>query len=188
VQRPGSRRDPGDDALITAARAGDAEALTAIWIRYAPLVHGYLRGHGARDPEDLTSEVFLAVFGRIRRFRGNEGELRAFIFTVAHHRLIDDRRRSARRPTLSSYDPTTDRRETASAEQVALGALATDRARELIEALPPDQRDVMLLRIIGDLTLEQTATVLGKRVGAVKAAQHRALVRLRKSVGEAVSR
>jgi RNA polymerase sigma-70 factor (ECF subfamily) len=187
VRRAGSRREAGDDALVTTACAGDADALTTIWTQYAPLVQGYLRGHGATDPEDLTSEVFLALFGRIQRFRGSEADLRSFIFTIAHHRLVDDRRRGARQPTLSSYDPTTDRRETASAEHVALGELATDRARELIDALPAEQRDVMLLRIIGDLTLEQTAEVLGKRVGAVKAAQHRALVRLRKSVGEAVS-
>lgn len=175
------------DAVVAAACAGDPDAWASIWRQHAPAVHGYLRAHGATNPEDLTSEVFVAVFGRIRRFRGGENELRAFIFTVAHHRLIDDRRRRANQPPSTSYDPDIDSRQTPSAEQAGLAQLGAERARNLIEALPREQRDVMLLRVIGDLTLEQTAAVLGKRVGAVKAAQHRALIRLRQLLAVGVS-
>lgn len=175
------------DPLVEAARKGDARALAAIWSRHAPAVLGYLRGRGAAEPEDLTSEVFLAVFERIGRFRGDDSDLRAFIFTVAHHRLVDDHRRRARQSLPCQYDAEHDARESDSAEQTAISGLGTDRARQLIDALPSEQRDVMLLRIIGDLTLQQTADVLGKRVGAVKAAQHRACIRLRELLGEAVS-
>src|SRR5581483_9500714 len=90
----------GASSLVDAARRGEAWALTEIWRDYAPAVTGYLRGRGASEPDDLTSDVFLAVFERLQSFRGDESDLRAFVFTVAHHRLVDDlRRRSRRGPT-----------------------------------------------------------------------------------------
>src|SRR5690242_9450542 len=96
--------DPRDSDLVVAARAGHAWALTEIWQRHAPAVTGYLRGRGAQEPEDLTSEVFLAVFERLRAFHGSDDDLRAFVFTIAHHRLVDDLRRRARRGDAVSYD------------------------------------------------------------------------------------
>ena len=160
----------------------DGDALTDIWTRYAPSVRGYLAARGVAEPDDITSEVFIAVFRGLRRFKGDEAELRAFIFTVAHHRVVDEHRRRSRRPSSVEFT-----RTTASAEDVTLARLGNRDARALIEALPPDQRDVLLLRVFGDLTLEQTSRVLGKRLEAVKAVQHRALARLRKILEQAVS-
>jgi RNA polymerase sigma factor (sigma-70 family) len=165
----------------------DSDALTDIWTRYAPAVRGYLAARGVAEPDDVTSEVFIAVFGGLSRFKGDEAELRAFIFTVAHHRVVDEHRRRARRPGMVAFTREGDRRTVASAEDAALARLGNKDARILIEALPPDQRDVLLLRVFGDLTLEQTSRVLGKRLEAVKAAQHRALARLRKILEQAVS-
>jgi len=173
--------------LIEAARRGEPWALTEIWQRFAPAVTGYLRGRGAAEPEDLTSDVFVAVFERIRSFRGNESDLRAFVFTVAHHRLVDDLRRRSRRGTTVEYDAAADSRISGSAEDEALAALHTQRVHALLEQLSTDQRDVLLLRVVGDLSLEQTAAAMGKRVGAVKALQHRALAALRRLLDQAVS-
>jgi RNA polymerase sigma-70 factor (ECF subfamily) len=180
--------DPGAvSPLVDAARRGEAWALTEIWQRHAPAVTGYLRGRGASEPEDLTSDVFLAVFERVRSFRGGETDLRAFVFTVAHHRLVDDlRRRSRRGPTLE-YDAADDARRSDSAEDEALDALHTQRVHALLGRLSDDQREVLLLRVVGDLSLEQTAAALGKRIGAVKALQHRALATLRRILDQAVS-
>jgi DNA-directed RNA polymerase specialized sigma24 family protein len=66
-------------------------------------------------------------------------------------------------------------RSAPSAETEALAALGTERVRALLDGLSPDQRDVLLLRLLGDLTVEQAAGVLGKRPGAVKALQRRGL-------------
>src|SRR5437764_15092667 len=107
-------------ALVEAARRGEAWALTEIWQRFAPAVTGYLRGRGASEPDDLTSDVFVAVFERLRSFRGDEADLRTFVFTVAHHRLVDDIRRRARRGGAIEYDAGADRRTTGSAEAAAL--------------------------------------------------------------------
>jgi RNA polymerase sigma factor (sigma-70 family) len=96
-------------------------------------------------------------------------------------------RRIARRGVDAEFVAEMHAGESSSAEADAQAALATERVRMLIEALSPDQRDVLLLRIVADLSLEQTAAVLGKSVGAVKSLQHRGLAALRPIVGSAVS-
>ena len=73
-------------------------------------------------------------------------------------------------------------RRTASAEADAVARLGDAAALRLLETLPEDQRNVMVLRIVADLTVEQTAVVLGKRPGAVKALQRRALESMRKRI------
>jgi RNA polymerase sigma factor (sigma-70 family) len=182
----GRREHVGDD-LTESARRGESWALTEIWHRFSPAVMGYLRGRGVVDAEDLTSEVFLQVFKGIHKFRGDEADLRTFIFSVAHARYVDDRRRLARRGVEAEFDAARHDGDAVSAETGAMNALSTRRVRQLIEALSPDQRDVLLLRIVADLSLEQTAEVLGKKVGAVKSLQHRGLAALRPVVGQAVS-
>jgi RNA polymerase sigma-70 factor, ECF subfamily len=179
-----SRR--GDD-LADSARRGEPWALSEIWHRYSPAVVGYLRGRGVRDAEDLTSEVFLQVFRRIGRFSGDETDLRTFVFSVAHARYVDDRRRLARRGVDTEFVEAHHDEVVGSAESHALDELATQRAVALIETLSPDQRDVLLLRIIADLSLEETARVLRKTVGAVKSLQHRGLASLRPLVEAGVS-
>src|SRR5690349_20119683 len=86
----GSRgADPRDSDLVVAARDGQAWALTEIWQRHAAAVTGYLRGRGSAEPDDMTSEVFLAVFERLRVFHGDDVALRSFVFTIAHHKMVD---------------------------------------------------------------------------------------------------
>lgn len=175
----------GFDHVLAAARSGEHWACREIWTRYSSAVGSFLAVRGAREPEDLTSEVFLAVFSALAKFEGDEGGLRALIFTIAHRRLADEFRRRARRPDCYAWDESTDRRSTASAEQLALDDVGTAWARDLIEALSADQRDVLMLRIFGDLTVEQVAQLLGKPTGAVKALQRRGLNALRKKLGAA---
>ncbi|HTW19713.1 MAG TPA: RNA polymerase sigma factor [Mycobacteriales bacterium] len=176
-----------DDDLVRSAQRGEPWALTAVWHRYSPGVLAYLRGRGLRDAEDLTSEVFLQVFGRIESFRGSAADLRTFVFSVAHARYVDEQRKRVRRGADVEFDAEAHALPLPSADVEALDALATERVRAVLEALAPDQRDVLLLRIVADLSLEQTAELLGKSIGAVKSLQHRGLAALRPVLGEAVS-
>jgi RNA polymerase sigma factor (sigma-70 family) len=169
-------------AILTAAQAGARWANTELWKEYAPAVAAFVRARGSREPDDLTSEVFLAVFDRLEAFRGGEPEFRAFVFTIAYRRLTDELRRRGRRGEHEEWQQELDGRRAPSAEDEAFGRLGDRSARELIESLAPDQRDVMVLRVIGDLTVDQVAVVLGKRPGAVKALQRRALESLRKKI------
>src|SRR3954454_3611370 len=98
-----SGADPRDSDLVVAAREGQAWALTEIWQRHAPAVSGYLRGRGASEPDDMTSEVFLAVFERLGGFHGDDTPLRSCLSSVAHHKLVDALRRRSRRGESAAY-------------------------------------------------------------------------------------
>lgn len=172
-------RDQELDAALVAAQQGQPWALRAIYDELAPRVRGYLRSRGADEPEDLTSEVFLALFPRLSSVTGGTAGLRTLVFSIAHARLVDDlRRRSRRQPTVE-YDPRTDERSAPSSEDDALALLATDRVRDLLAVLPDDQRDVLLMRVVGDLSVEQVAQAMNRSPGAVKQLQRRGLLALR---------
>jgi RNA polymerase sigma-70 factor, ECF subfamily len=171
--------------LLPAAQDGEAWALQALYEALAPQVHGYLRARGSAEPEDLTSEVFLAVFPRLGTVTGGPAGLRTLVFSVAHARLVDELRRRSRRTPTVPYDAETDDRTSASAEEEALELVATDDVRAVIDALPDDQRDVLLLRLVSDLTVDQVAIVIGRTPGAVKQLQRRGLLALRERAAQA---
>jgi RNA polymerase sigma-70 factor (ECF subfamily) len=188
--RPNSRPErPGlgeqFDQVLAAAQAGAPWALERLWVVLAPAVAGYLRVQGAGEPDDVTSDTFVAVFGGLRSFRGSEAGFRSWVFTIAHHRLVDERRRRARRPdpVHEQAEAVAERRPGGDVEAEALRALSTERVRRLCDRLSPDQRDVLLLRMVAGLTLEETAATLDKPAGAVKALQHRAVQSLRRQLG-----
>lgn len=168
--------------VLTAAQAGSAWALQVMYDALSGQVLGFCRSRGAVEPEDVASEVFLAAFTSLRDFSGDEQQFRAWLFTIAHRRVVDSFRRESRRPVTAPYRPEIDDRSVASGEDDALVALSTQRVKDRIAELPPDQSDVLLLRIIGDLTIDQIAGILGKTEGAVKALQRRALAALRKRI------
>ncbi|HUH08904.1 MAG TPA: sigma-70 family RNA polymerase sigma factor [Egibacteraceae bacterium] len=170
------------DSVLLAAQAGSGWAFERLWRETAPLVHAYARLQGCTEPEDLTSEVFLAAFRGLDRFSGSESQLRSWLLTIAHRRVIDERRRLARRGPAVSFDSTRHELPGGHVEADAMASLGSERAIEALDRLAPDQRAVLLLRILADLSIEQTAEVLGKRPGAVKALQRRGLIALRKHI------
>lgn len=168
--------------LLPAAQTGEAWALRAVYEQLAPKVLAYLRVRGASEPEDLTSEVFLTVLPRLGTVTGGAAGLRTFTFSVAHARLVDDLRRRSRRGVAGEYEAARDPRTSPSSEDAAMVRLQTERVHDLLSALPPDQRDVLALRVVSDLTVEQVAEALGKSQGAVKQLQRRGLLALRRTL------
>lgn len=176
-----ARIGPDFDSVLRAAQSGAPWALERLYQVLSPAVLGYLRIQGAADPEDLANEVFLGVFQRIGAFAGDEDRFRSWVFTIAHSRLIDDRRRTSRRPqTVLDAAAVPAERPGGNAEEDALARLSSRRVQALCEELVPDQRDVLLLRLMAGLTVEAIAESLGKSEGAVKALQRRGLANLRK--------
>jgi RNA polymerase sigma factor (sigma-70 family) len=167
------------DEVVSAACSGDAHALTAVYAALAPKVLGYLRAHGAEDPEGLTHEVFVQVLDKVGGLVGGAAGLRTFVFSVAHARLVDEHRRRARRPLETPYQQDLDHRREPSAEAIAMAGMGEQRVLDVLGELGEEQRSVITLRVLGDLTLEQTAQVLGKSIGAVKQLQRRGLLSLR---------
>jgi RNA polymerase sigma factor (sigma-70 family) len=167
------------DDVLGAAQAGAAWAFEVLYRDLSPVVTGYLRLHGATDPDDLASETFLGVFTGLAGFSGDEEALRSWVFTIAHRRLIDDWRRRSRRPQVADDAGDLTVHPGGDAEDDALVRVGTADVHRMCSELPDDQRSVLLLRVLADLTVEQVAQVMGRSIGAVKALQRRGLRTLR---------
>ena len=171
--------DQLDDAVIAAAQRGDSAAFASIWHALAPAVAAYLSARGAEDPDATTSDVFVAVLPRLAKITGGVSGLRTFVFSVAHARLVDELRRRRRRPATVAFDAATHDGVAASAEHEAIVADGSARVQALLDRLAPDHREVLTLRIVADLSIEQAADVMHRSVGAIKQLQRRALLALR---------
>lgn len=170
-------------STIEAARQGSEWAWTAIYRELAPAVSGYIRAHGAADPDNTTGEVFLRIVQDIGRFEGDEAHFRSWVFVIAHHRLVDQRRREIRRPEIPlDIETLLPGRHTGNVEREALERLATGSVESVIKGCAPDQRDVLLLRVIAGLSLQETADTLGKSLAAVKALQRRGVAAIAREI------
>jgi RNA polymerase sigma factor (sigma-70 family) len=170
-------------SLLEAARQGSEAAWQELYNGLAPVVLGYLRANAAPDPEDVLSEVFLQVARDIATFEGIERGFRSWVFTIAHHRLIDARRHAARRPVELAPDPPEPGDRADDAADEALARIGVEEVQRVLEAISEEQRAVLLLRVVGDLSIEDVAKVVGKRPGAVKALQRRGLAAVKRELG-----
>ncbi len=172
------------DGVLAGARCGAPWALERIFTTLSPVVTGYLRVQGAQEPEDLTSEVFVAVLRNVHTFTGNEAGFRSWVFTIAHRRLLDERRSLGRRPPLTVLAAALELPAPDDVAATVDQSLGVERVRALCEQLAPDQRDVLLLRLLGRLTIDEVASALGKSSVAVKALQRRGF----RAIGRALAR
>ena len=175
------------EEVLEAAKEGEAWAWAAIFRDLAGPVTGYLASRGAPEPEDVTSETLLQVVRNIQTFQGTKSSFRSWVFVIAHRRLIDFRRAEGRRVVSTSLDAGVVDPAGGDVEKEAVDRLVTREVEEALEALTDAQRDVLSLRVIAGLTVEETAQVIGKRIGAVKALQRRALEVLRKRLQKGVA-
>jgi RNA polymerase sigma-70 factor, ECF subfamily len=177
---------PAFDTVLAAAARGDDEAFGILWRDLQPGLLRYLHALAPGAGEDLASETWLRVVGGLRRFSGDERSFRAWVFTIARHRAVDRWRRAGRRrdepvPLDALADlPAPDDPATA-----AVAAISTQAAVALIATLPPDQAEVVLLRVVAGLEVAEVAAITGKHPGNVRVLSHRALRRLAERLGAA---
>jgi RNA polymerase sigma-70 factor (ECF subfamily) len=168
-----------DDA-VTRARDGDETGFLELWRAINPQLLRYLAVRGVEQGEDVAAETWLAVVRDLPRFIGDGDGFRAWVFTLARHRTIDAARMRASRPVVAMADvsvaaPST---TTPSAEDEALTNVSTERALALVASLPPEQAELVMLRVVADLDVAVVAKLVGKTPGAVRVAVHRALRQL----------
>jgi RNA polymerase sigma-70 factor (ECF subfamily) len=169
-----------DDDLLPALRAaqgGDERGFATVWRALQPAVLRYLRVVVGDAAEDVASETWLQAARDLHRFSGDFGAFRGWLFRIARHRGIDERRRLGRR----SEDPAGAVNAELQARDAAAEALEgsdTRWALGLIASLPTDQAEAVMLRVVAGLDVATTAKVLGKRSGAVRIATMRGLRRL----------
>jgi RNA polymerase sigma-70 factor (ECF subfamily) len=177
--------DASFEATLAEARRGSGRAFEALYHENARHLQAFLRARRADDPSAVTNEAFRRAFDGLARFEGHsQGQFRAWVFAIARNLLIDEQRQRARRPELVLLAEPAERAGPEDVEAQVMAGLDEDSARALLDELPPDQREVLLLRIIGELTTEEVGDLLGKRPGAVRALQMRGLRRLRRLLAE----
>ena len=186
---PTTRHSLGDQfpGILTAAQDGGEWAVAVLYRWLHPAVNGYLRARAGDDAEDLASETWLAVARALPTFSGDETAFRSWVFTIAHRRLVDHHRATARRPRTRSLTPAEGDGPGGPVELPAgddpagdvEAALAGEEAvRRIVALLPPDQAEIVLLRVVAGLPAEAVAAATGRKAGTVRVLQHRALRRL----------
>jgi RNA polymerase sigma-70 factor (ECF subfamily) len=170
-------------AVLEACRAGADWAWRRLYDETAPAVLRYLRLSGARDPEDILGETFIRVVRALPTFVGDERAFRAWVFTIARRRSIDEARARGRHAVFAVPDEDLiangDRGDV---EDDALRSLATQHVASILQGLTRDQREVLVLRLLDGLTIEEIARILGKQPGAVKALQARGFAAIRREI------
>jgi RNA polymerase sigma-70 factor, ECF subfamily len=169
-------------STVDRARSGDQQALGDIYDWYMPRVYRYVVarvGH-TQEAEDLTEEVFLKMLGAIGDFRWRDVPFSSWLFRIAHNCVATHYRRAAQRGggTLELSEDIIDGRHDLSAaieERITL-----EEVRFAAQQLPDAQREVIALRFAVGLSIADTARVLGKKEGNIKALQHKAVAKLQK--------
>jgi RNA polymerase sigma-70 factor, ECF subfamily len=172
-------------AVLADAAGGDDVAFGILWRDLQPGLLRYLNALAPGAGEDLASETWLRVVGGLGRFAGDEKAFRAWVFTVARHRAVDRWRRARRqRDEPVPLDALADLPASDDPAGAALDAISSRAAVALIATLPPDQAEVVLLRVVAGLDVAEVAAITGKRPGNVRVLAHRALRRLAERLGE----
>jgi RNA polymerase sigma-70 factor (ECF subfamily) len=170
--------------LLAGARQGDPQAISAIWRSEQPRLLRVLRAEVGDAADDVASQTWLEVMGALRRFEGDERGFRALLFTIARRRMADHRRTQRRKPAtpvapvdLHDLRARHDARSGHGSE--VLAQLGSDQAvAAIVGLLTTEQAEIVLLRVVAGLTVEEVAGIVGRTEGAIRVQQHRALRRL----------
>lgn len=164
-----------DELTLARARRGDADALGELYRAHHPAILRYLRGTGVGDAEDVAAQVWIDAARSLARFRGDDTDLRRWLFTIARRRMIDAHRSRTRRPEVAMAEPpATTTGAPGEGDGDGLG-----RATALLASLPPAQAEVVVLRVVLGFDVDEVAVLVDRSPGAVRVLAHRGLTRLR---------
>jgi RNA polymerase sigma-70 factor (ECF subfamily) len=180
----GPGRPEPDPGLHLMAAQGRQDAIEALLRHFRPAIVRYCRARlaqtqtGGQDADDLAQEVCLALLSALPSYQDMGRPFGAFVFAIAAHKVADAARGAARSPLPVPVLPDLPDR-CLGPEEIVLAGVDARRARVLLARLPAGQRRLLLLRVVAGLSAEDTGYVLDMSPGAVRVAQHRALIRLR---------
>ncbi len=179
----GNTAPPFDDANVGAAKQGDPSSWEAAYLAYARSLMGYLmvRLDNRDDAAEALSETFTRAIDKVATFRGDAYSFRAWLFSIARNVSNDQHRRRARLVVLSDH-PDRDDRVQPSGEELAISHEDMAELRKGFARLPKADQEVLWLRICSGLSADDVGQVLGKKAGAVRMQQMRALGALRGQV------
>jgi RNA polymerase sigma-70 factor (ECF subfamily) len=166
--------------LVEAAQQGDAAAFGALYDRYVNVVHRYVafRVGDRAVAEDLTSETFVRALRRISSVSYRGRDIGAWFVTIARNLILDYVKSGRYRFEVSAAEPREPPQTGETPETAVLAGQVSDELMRCVAELGPDQRECVALRFLSGLSVAETAEVMGRGEGAVKALQHRAVRRL----------
>ena len=164
------------------AKAYDVAALAALYDHYEAKIYSYIyhRVGNQSVAQDLTSQAFLRVLESIRSDRAWETSFSGWLYRIAHNLVIDYYRRRGRTTQVSIDEMTGLQSSTESPEKAAERVYAAERLRIAINRLTEEQAQVVTLRFLEGLSINEVADSMGKTEGAIKALQYRAVSSLRR--------
>lgn len=174
-----------DEALLARIRQSDQDAFEALYARYSGPVLSLATGMLRHAPlaQEVTQEVFLAIWHGARRFNAQRGSARAWILSVAHHKSVDAVRRSQRPATVALSDTIeTD----ADVIEMVQARLHAGHVRRALETLSSEQRTAIVLAYYGGYRQREIAERLGVPLGTIKTRIRGGLLRLRITLGRLV--
>jgi RNA polymerase sigma-70 factor (ECF subfamily) len=173
------------DELLQAAKGGDERAFASLYRAYQPGLLRYLRVSAGAAAEDIAGEVWYDIARGLGSFVGGEDGFRGWLFTTARRRFLDSKRAAARRPVVTGAEVVEAGSAALDPAELVAADLSTEGALALIAStLPPDQAEIVVLRAVAGLDVEQVARIVGKRPGAVRVAAHRGLRKLAERLAE----
>jgi RNA polymerase sigma-70 factor (ECF subfamily) len=167
-------------ALVERAQTGDGEAFGQLYDRYVDTVYRfiYFRLNDRALAEDFTSETFLRALRRLSTFSYQGRDIGAWFITIARNIILDHVKSARHRLETPTAEIVEGTEQAPSPETAVIDALTAQRLLAAVQSLGPEQRDCIVLRFIDGFSISETAAVLGKNDGAVKALQHRAVRKL----------
>jgi RNA polymerase sigma-70 factor, ECF subfamily len=167
---------PVATSLLARVADGDEEAIREVIATYGALVYSIARRFERQDPEDAVQEIFVDLWKSAARFDPAIASEPTFVAMLARRRLIDRKRRVARRPVSESLEHLPIVVDSSSGPELAAEAALAARA---LDRLPPDQRQVVLLTVCHGLSHSEVASHLALPLGTVKAHARRGLIAIR---------
>jgi RNA polymerase sigma-70 factor (TIGR02952 family) len=166
--------------LVRRTQAGDAEAFGRLYDHYVTLVHRYVyhRVGDRSTAEDVTSETFVRALRRIDSLSFQGRDVGAWLVTIARNIIRDQVKSSRFRLEVSTADMRDADRATDGPEDAVLQHLTNEQLLACVRQLGSEQQECIVLRFLHGLSVSETAEIMGKKDGAIKALQHRAVRRL----------
>jgi RNA polymerase sigma-70 factor (ECF subfamily) len=174
----------GEEQLVRQAIRGDKAAIGRLYDQHVEMIYKYAL-YRTGDPataEDITADVFLRVIESLDQYEERGLPFAAWLYRIAHARVVDYWRRIKRRPTLEldrpSVQAVVEEDEALRRDVVQYTALA-----QALQLITDEQQQVIVLKFLQGLENEEVAAIMGKTVGAIKALQHRGLESLARVLG-----
>jgi len=173
-----------DQTAIERAITGDQEAFSILYERYVIRIYNYIyyRVGNSHDAEDITARVFYRAMGGISRYDNRGVPFSAWLYRIAHNLVANWYRDNARKKEVSLEEVGQFQQRSEHLESVMVQSQENEVLMKAIRSLPPDRQQLIILKLVEDLSNQEIGEIMGKSEGAIKSLYHRTLLTLRKRI------